>query len=66
MERDSSDMSSVSDDNKYPAVNLDLNIKTLNPEQDLQIFIQEMNFKQSSIDIKYPIGCFYTTSIPKQ
>ena len=58
MERDSSDMSSVSDDNKYPAVNLDLNIKTLNPEQDLQIFIQEMNFKQSSIDIKYPKHLF--------
>jgi glycosyltransferase involved in cell wall biosynthesis len=58
MERDSSDMSSVSDDNKYPAVNLELNIKTLNPEQDLQIFIQEMNFKQSSIDIKYPKHLF--------
>ena len=53
MDKDSSNISSMSEDDNNEK-NKDLNIKTLNPEQDLQIFLKEMNFKQSAIDIKYP------------
>ena len=53
MDKDSSNISSLSEDDNNEK-NKDLNIKTLNPEQDLQIFLKEMNFKQSAIDIKYP------------
>lgn len=53
MEKDSSDISSLSEDN-LKGINKELNIKTLNPEQDLIIFLKELQFKQSSIDIKYP------------
>ena len=53
MDKDSSNISSMSEDDNNEN-NKDLNIKTLNPEQDLQIFLKEMNFKQSAIDIKYP------------
>ena len=54
MEKDSSDISSISNEDNINGKNKDLNIKTLNPEQDLLLFLKEMNFKQSSIDIKYP------------
>ena len=54
METDSSDISSFSNEDNNNVINKDLNIKTLNPEQDLLNFIKEMHFKQSSIDIKYP------------
>ena len=54
MEKDSSDISSISNEDNINGKNKDLNIKTLNPEQDLPLFLKEMNFKQSSIDIKYP------------
>ena len=53
MEKDSSDISSLLEDN-LKGINKELNIKTLNPEQDLIIFLKELQFKQSSIDIKYP------------
>ena len=53
MEKDSSDISSLTEDN-HKGINKELNIKTLNPEQDLIIFLKELQFKQSSIDIKYP------------
>ena len=53
MEKDSSDISSLSEDN-LKGINKELNIKTLNPEQDLIIFLKELQFKQSSIYIKYP------------
>ena len=53
MEKDSSEISSLSEDN-LKGINKELNIKTLNPEQDLIIFLKELQFKQSSIDIKYP------------
>ena len=53
MEKDSRDISSLSEDN-LKGINKELNIKTLNPEQDLIIFLKELQFKQSSIDIKYP------------
>ena len=53
MEKDSRDISSLSEDN-LKGINKELNIKTLNPEQDLIIFLKELQFKQSSIYIKYP------------
>ena len=33
-------------------INLDIN--TLNPEEDLLYFLQEMNFKLNSNEVKYP------------
>ena len=33
-------------------INLDIN--TLNPEEDLLYFIKEMNFKLNSNEVKYP------------
>ena len=61
MDKDSSNISSMSEDDNNEN-NKDLNIKTLNPEQDLQIFLKEMNFKQCEIDIKYPKVIFYYLS----
>jgi len=61
MDKDSSNISSMSEDDNNEK-NKDLNIKTLNPEQDLQIFLKEMNFKQSAIDIKYPKVIIYNIS----
>ena len=33
---------------------INLNINTLNPEEDLLYFLQEMNFKLNSNEVKYP------------
>ena len=61
MDKDSSNISSLSEDDNSEK-NKDLNIKTLNPEQDLHFFLKEMNFKQCEIDIKYPKVIFYYLS----
>ena len=37
---------------KKSIINLDIN--TLNPEEELLYFVQEMNFKLNSNEIKYP------------
>ena len=33
---------------------INLNMNTLNPEEDLLYFLQEMNFKLNSNEVKYP------------
>ena len=33
---------------------MNLNMNTLNPEEDLLYFLQEMNFKLNSNEVKYP------------
>ena len=47
------DLNAVSNDNP-DKIEIELNIKTLNPEKDLLYFIKGMNFKLSANDVKYP------------
>ena len=53
METDSSNVNALSNDDSIK-IRRELSKKTLNPENDLLHFLEEMNFKLIANEVKYP------------